>query len=56
MSKTLLLEVQAGAVERGTLGSGGKDRSPGRQSALHYEETKQLKGDEQREKEQPDWG
>lgn len=36
VSKSLLLEVQAGTVERGTLGSGGEDGSPGRDGALHY--------------------
>lgn len=35
VGKTLLLEVQGGAGERGTLGSGREDRSPGRQGALH---------------------
>jgi hypothetical protein len=35
VGKTLLLEVQRGAGEGGTLGSGREDRSPGRQGALH---------------------
>jgi hypothetical protein len=35
VSKTLLLEVESRAGERGALGSGREDRSPGGESALH---------------------
>jgi hypothetical protein len=44
VSKTLLLKVQGRASERGTLGSGGEDRSPGRESALHGYGNKLKKG------------